>query len=251
MLDLAGADAMRERTERTVGRRMAVAAHDGRARQREALLGSDDVDNALAAVELIEILDSELPRVLRQRIDLDARLGVGDAFAPVAGRDIVVDHRQRLLRRADGAAGQAKTLEGLRARHLMHEVAVDIEKAGAVRLPVDDMVVKNLVVEGARGHGENSLSGRAVMRTSSPHVYARPRPRGSPRAVATGFKKKAGHRARPVSSSTAAAPIRRPSCRPWRRPSARPCARRYAPTCRGDRADNRAWRAAPCRCARP
>jgi hypothetical protein len=47
MLDLAGADAEGERAERAVRRRVAVAADQGRAGQREALLRPDDVDDAL------------------------------------------------------------------------------------------------------------------------------------------------------------------------------------------------------------
>ena len=50
VLDLARADAEGERAERAVGRGVAVAAHDRHARQRAALLGPDDVDDALAGV---------------------------------------------------------------------------------------------------------------------------------------------------------------------------------------------------------
>ena len=50
---------------------------------------------------------------------------------------------------------QAQALERLRARHLMDEMPVDVEQAGAVRLLVDHMVVPDLVVEGAGlGHHE-------------------------------------------------------------------------------------------------
>ena len=48
MLDLGGADAVRQRAEGAVRRGVAVAADDGHARQREALLRADDVDDALA-----------------------------------------------------------------------------------------------------------------------------------------------------------------------------------------------------------
>jgi hypothetical protein len=51
MLDLGRADAMRERAEGAMRRGVAVAADDRHARQREALLGADDVDDALAMVE--------------------------------------------------------------------------------------------------------------------------------------------------------------------------------------------------------
>ena len=49
------------------------------------------------------------------------------------GRHVVVGHRHGLLRRADLAAGHPQPLEGLRARDLVDEVAVDVDQAGAVR----------------------------------------------------------------------------------------------------------------------
>ena len=50
VLDLAGADAEGQGAERAVGGGVAVAADDGHARLGEALLGADDVDDALAGV---------------------------------------------------------------------------------------------------------------------------------------------------------------------------------------------------------
>ena len=47
VLDFAGADAERERTERAVSRGVAIAADDRHAGLRVALLGADDVDDAL------------------------------------------------------------------------------------------------------------------------------------------------------------------------------------------------------------
>ena len=65
-----------------------------------------------------------------QRVDLDAALLVLDALGPVdVGRDVVVGHRDGLLGRAHLAAGHAQALEGLRAGHLVDEVAVDVEEA--------------------------------------------------------------------------------------------------------------------------
>ncbi len=145
MLDLGGADAMRKRAERAVGRGVAVAADDRRARQREALLRPDDVHDALARVELVVIFDAELARVLGQFLDLLAALGIVDAAAAVGGLDVVVDDGERLVRRAHLAAGQPQALERLRARHLVDEVAVDIDEAELARR-LDDMVVPDLVV---------------------------------------------------------------------------------------------------------
>ena len=88
---------------------------------------------------------------VRQRLDLDAAFLVLDAVLAVGrGRHVVVDHGERLFRMPHLAAGHAQAFEGLRAGHLVDEVAVDIEQAGAVVLAVDDMVVEDLVVERAR-----------------------------------------------------------------------------------------------------
>ncbi len=151
MLDFRRADAMRQGAEGAVRRGMAVAADDGHAGQREALLGADDVDDALADIVLGIIFDAEILGVPGQRLDLDAAFLVLDAeLALRRGRDIVIDHGQRLFRMPDLAAAHPQALEGLRAGHFVDEMAVDIEQAGAVVLAVDDVVVEDLVVEGAR-----------------------------------------------------------------------------------------------------
>ena len=62
----------------------------------------------------------------------------------------MVDHGQRLFRMPDSPVRHAQPFEGLRAGDFMHEVAIDVEKTGAVILAVDDVVVEDLVVEGAR-----------------------------------------------------------------------------------------------------
>ena len=151
VLDLRGADAMRQRTERAVGRGMAVAADDGGAGQGEALLGPDDVDDALALVVLVVVLDAEVLDVFGQGLDLDARLLLLDPQAAIGGRDVVVDDGECLSRRADFSPGQPQSFECLRAGHLVHEMTVDIEDAGAIGLAVDDVGVENLVVERGRG----------------------------------------------------------------------------------------------------
>ena len=56
-----------DRTEGAVGGGVAVAADDGHARQGKALLGADDVDDALAAVELVVIFEAEVAGVVGSR----------------------------------------------------------------------------------------------------------------------------------------------------------------------------------------
>ena len=96
-------------------------------------------------VELVVIFDAELARVPGQFLDLLAALWILDAAAAVGGLDVVVDDGERLLRRAHLAPGHAQALERLRARHLVNEVAVDIDEAEAA-LRLQDMLVPDLVV---------------------------------------------------------------------------------------------------------
>ena len=91
MLDLGGADAVGERAEGAVGRGVAVAANKRGAGQRETLLGPDDVDDALAFVELVEIFEPEQLGVFRQIRDLRRAFGIGIGRLAVGSRHIVVD----------------------------------------------------------------------------------------------------------------------------------------------------------------
>ncbi len=129
---------------------VAITANDCRAGQRETLFRSDDVDDALTLVIHFEILDAERLGIIVKRLHLDAALFVFDAFGAVSGRHIVVSNRQRLLRRVHLAACQAQTLKGLRACHFMDEMAVDVEKAGAVLFHFDQMSIPDFIVHGAR-----------------------------------------------------------------------------------------------------
>src|SRR5690606_24965315 len=137
-----------------VRRGVRVTADDGHAGEGETLLGADDVNDALTDVVLGVVLDAEVVGVLRKRLDLNAAFLVLDTVLAVRrGRNVVVNDRKRLLRLAHLAARQAEAFEGLRAGHLVDEVAVDVEQAGAVVLTIDNVIVENLVIEGARcGH---------------------------------------------------------------------------------------------------
>jgi hypothetical protein len=59
VLDLGGPDAVGERAERAMGSGMAVTANERRAGKREPLLRTDDVDDALPLIELVEIVEPE------------------------------------------------------------------------------------------------------------------------------------------------------------------------------------------------
>jgi hypothetical protein len=152
VLDFAGADAVRQRAEGAVRRGVGVAADDRHARQRRALLRADHVDDALAKVVHLELGDAVAVAVAVQRVDLQARDRVRDAVGAIGRRYVVVTHRQVGRQSPDLAAGQVQALEGLRARHLVHQVPVDVEDSRPVVFGVDDVLVPDLVVQRA-AHG--------------------------------------------------------------------------------------------------
>ena len=148
-----------ERAKGAMRRGVAVAADDRHARQGEALFRPDDVHDALALVVLGVVLDAELGGVLGKLLHLDAAFLVLDAEMAVGrGRNIVVDDGKRLFRRAELAVRHAQAFESLRRGDFMDEMAVDIEKTGAVGLFVDQVIVPDLVVKGTRcAHGVISV----------------------------------------------------------------------------------------------
>ena len=130
VLDLRRADAERDRAERAVGARVAVAADDRHPRLGEAELRADHVHDALVEVAERVQPDAELLAVPAQRLDLGARDRVRDRLVPVEGGDVVVLGRQGEVGSAYGPAGEAESLERLRARDLVDEVEVDVEQVG-------------------------------------------------------------------------------------------------------------------------
>src|SRR6185437_4838911 len=126
-----------------------------------ALLGADDVDDALADVVDREIGHAELFDVALQRLDLLARFRVGDAAAAIRRRDVVVGDGEDRLGPPHLAAAGAQALEGLRARHLVDDVAVDVDEGRILILLVDDVAVPDLVEQRARlAHLTRSPPGR-------------------------------------------------------------------------------------------
>ncbi len=146
---------MGQRAESAVGGGMAVAADDGHAGQGPALFGADDMHDALTHVRHRIVVDAEILGVLVERFDLNAAVfGHRGRIGAVQRRgDVVIRHGDGLFGCADGAAGHAQAFKGLRAGDLMHEVAVDIQQAGAVIGLMDNVIVPDLVVKGTRAHG--------------------------------------------------------------------------------------------------
>ena len=133
VLDLRCADAHRERAERAVRGRVAVAAHDRHAGLRQAQLRPDDVHDALLDVAHRVQPDAELLAVAPQRLDLGARDGVGDRLVDVDRRHVVVLGGDGQIGPAHRAPGEPQPVERLRAGDLVHEVQIDVDQVGLAR----------------------------------------------------------------------------------------------------------------------
>ena len=213
MLDFRGADAVRQRAERAVRGGVAVAADDGGAGQGKALLRADDVDDALALVELVVIFDAEFPGVLRHHPHLFDALRIGVGLGTVGGRDVVVDHGQRLLRRVNLAARGAQAFKRLRRGHLVDQMAVDIEQAGAVFGFVHQMVVPDLVVQrGGFGH-ERKLPGIVLRKQESADMREQSKYRRGPSERARKFRCRRGRKPSEEAAGQAACDRRSRSVR--------------------------------------
>lgn len=156
MLDLAGPDPERQRPERPVRGGVRVPAHRDAARKGEALLGADDVDDALPLVGEREVLEAEVLHVPLELQDLRPARGLldegldVDEGGPVRRGDVVVDRHQGAVRPPDPPPRQPEPLEGLGGRHLVHQMPVDVNQ-GRLSVVVDEVVVPDLVVQGPAG----------------------------------------------------------------------------------------------------
>src|SRR3954452_24355779 len=192
VLDLAGADAERERPERAVGGGVGVAAHDRHAGLGDAELRPDHVDDALAVGPHRVHADAELLAVALERLDLDAAELVADAGGDrrAVGGHVVVGGGERAVGPADLAPGHPEAVEGLRAGDLVHEVEVDEQQA------LRHLVLGPDAIEQRLAHERRSPAETTASRTASSSPW---------------FSKWCGRSASKVTASPVASSWRAPS----------------------------------------
>ncbi len=147
VLDLAGADAERQRAEGAVRGGVGVAADDRGAGLGQAQLGAHDVDDALLDVAQRVQPDAELGAVLAEGLQLGAGDGVRDRLVDVEGRGVVVLGGDGEVEAPHLPAVLAEAVEGLRAGHLVQQVQIDEEEVGLALGAPDDVVVPDLLRE--------------------------------------------------------------------------------------------------------
>ena len=141
-----------------MGGSVAVAADNCHAGQGPTLLRADYVHNALAHVIHRVIDKPEFARVGVQSFHLDAAFLVFNALQTVQGcGHVVIGHSDGFFWRAHRPAIHPQSLKGLGAGHLMDQMAVDIEQAGAIFGFMGDMRVPDFIIECFRGHVRRSF----------------------------------------------------------------------------------------------
>ena len=143
---------MRQGAKGTVSRRVAVTANNGHARQRPSLLWPY---NAVRCPDAHQTRDSNECQSL-QRFCQVPRLGYGflryQSLLPDQGWWAHCGLAPQLFFRcADLASGHAQPFKGLRACHLVHKVAVNIQKACSIFGFMGHMGIPYFIIECFRG----------------------------------------------------------------------------------------------------
>jgi hypothetical protein len=156
---LGGADAEGDGAHAAMRAGVAVAAHQQGAGQGNALLGPDDVDDALAGLTEIEELDAPalgFAAHVVQPLRIRFQRVVGAAGL---GRDDMVEG-------GEGEVGVAHRLAGAldhgeaAAAAVMHQMAADVQERVVVAEIGDDMAIPDLVEQGLSRHGISFRRGR-------------------------------------------------------------------------------------------
>ena len=118
---------------------MAVAAYNGHARKSAALLGRNNVHDALVFVTHGVNGDVECCSVFVEHFKLTLRDGVFNREVDVLCWHVVVGSCNGEVGAAHGATSEAQTFECLRACYFMHQVQVDVHEVGFAVAGVNDV----------------------------------------------------------------------------------------------------------------
>jgi hypothetical protein len=142
VLGLGRADAPGQRAERALAAGVAVRADQRDAGKDDALLGRDDVNNALAGIADVEQADARGLRRLARGED-EVAAGGHDRPVGAAGQriDDMVHRRERLPRRIHRAATFGQAFQCHAARPLMEQNAVDQQQISVVIDAIDAMKI--------------------------------------------------------------------------------------------------------------
>ena len=156
--NLGRADAKRNRPKRPVCARMGIATSNGGAGLRDALLGADDVHNALPAGGTIKESDAKVRTVFAQFIHHGLRQWIAVRLHHLVGRHDMIHRRKGAVWHRHLEFQVAQHAERLRARDLMDEVRADEQLRLAIGQGADAVGVPDFFEEGF-GHGRMEARG--------------------------------------------------------------------------------------------
>ena len=147
MAELRGADAEGERAQAAMGRGVAVAADQRRARQGQALLRPDDMDDAVAVLADVEQAHARLGGVGAQAAQQRRTRREGLLGAAGPGRDGVVGRGRHQARLGQRIALVHHLAQRPCARQVVQQDAIDVQQHEAAAQVGDDVAVPDLVVQ--------------------------------------------------------------------------------------------------------
>jgi hypothetical protein len=137
---------------------MAVAAHDGHARQCKAKFWANDVHNSLKGVPKVIEFNAERFAILAQRLHLVPRQGFADGEMLILGGDIVVSRGRGTTGVENRNTASPKAVKSLWACYFVDEVPVDEQRIGKTLRPVNHVGVPNLLKNGSWSHNKCSFA---------------------------------------------------------------------------------------------
>src|ERR1041384_632571 len=144
VLDFTGANPKSQSSERSMRRRVAVAADNRHSGLGQSEFRTDHVNDSLVrTVEPVE-LNPKFTAVVLERIDLFFGDRVQDGKRSIGRRNVVIHSRKRQVGSTNLALAEPQTFECLRRGNLVNKMAVDIENRGLGRFVVYDVVVPDL-----------------------------------------------------------------------------------------------------------
>src|SRR5262245_43510127 len=147
---LRGADSEGIGTERTVGRGVAVAAHDQEAWEGQTLFGPHHVDDSLAGVVDPEQGYAMLRGVVLKRTHHAGNIGIIDDAPRAARGDIMIGDSEGEASFGHARAACLEMAESVE-RPFMHEMAIDPQQRLAVLASHDFVRRPQLIEQGQRG----------------------------------------------------------------------------------------------------
>ena len=120
--------------------------------ERLALIDSSNLTDHQFKVVLSYRLANKLD-IGFKRFNLQLALRFRDPLVQIFRRNIVIGNGEGRIRATDFPSGCTQPFKGLRARHLVDEMPVDIDEARAVGRLMDQVFVPDLVVECFSSHG--------------------------------------------------------------------------------------------------